>query len=46
MVNTYSNVNKTNNHRSPELIEHKKRPLHMTLEIQVLAYDSHKHMSG
>jgi hypothetical protein len=35
MVNIATNINKTNNHLSPEIIEQKK-PWHMALEIQIL----------
>ena len=38
--------NKTNNHLSHQLIKHKKIPWHMMLEIQVLAWESHKNMVG
>jgi hypothetical protein len=31
----FSQYNKTNHHLSTELIEHTKRPRHMTLEIQI-----------
>jgi hypothetical protein len=35
------------NHLSPQLIEHKKkRPRHMMLEIQVLAWNRHKKCGG
>jgi hypothetical protein len=33
MVNNSTNINKTNNHLSPQIIEHKKGPGHMELEI-------------
>jgi hypothetical protein len=36
MVNNSTNINKTNNHLSPSLAEHKKR---LTLEIRVMAWD-------
>jgi len=35
-----------NNHLSPSFTEHKKGPQHMTLEIQVLAWDRHKNVVG
>ena len=37
---------KRNNHLPSQIIKHKKRPRHMTLEIQVLAWDRHKHLAG
>ena len=37
-------INKTNNHLWPQIIEHKKD--HMTLEIQILAWDSIKTVNG
>jgi len=37
MFNNSTNINKTNNHLSPEITEHKKRPQHMMLEIQFVA---------
>ena len=40
MLNNSTNINKTNNHLSSSLTEHKKRPWHMMLNIQVLAWDS------
>ena len=43
MFNNSTNINKTNNHISPQLTEHKKRSLHMTsLEIHVQGWDRHK----
>ena len=39
MVSTLTNMNKTNNRRSLQTIEHKGRPPHMSLEIQVQACD-------
>ena len=33
MVNNSTNINKTYNHLSPQIIERKKGPLHTTLEI-------------
>ena len=43
MVNNSTNINKTNNHLSPEfqITEHIEDH-NMTLEIQVLAWDRHK----
>ena len=43
MVNNITNINKTNDHLSPRLIEHKK-PWHMKFEIQLLAWDRHEYM--
>ena len=45
MVKNYTNINKTNNHFWHQIIEHKKRRLHMTLEIQVLVWDRHKNVA-
>ena len=39
MVNNATNIKKTNNHLEPQVIEHKKRPRHITLEIQLLVSD-------
>jgi hypothetical protein len=36
MVSKSTNINKANNHLSPQIIEHKKDK---TLEIQLLAWD-------
>jgi hypothetical protein len=41
MNNNSTNINKTNNHLSLQLIEHKK-DRHMMLEIQVHVWDRHK----
>ena len=41
MVNNSTNINKKNNHLSPQIIEHKKGPRHMALDIQVLGWDGH-----
>ena len=41
MVNNSSNTNKTSNHHLPQLIEHKKEPLHMTM-----AWDRHNIWQG
>jgi hypothetical protein len=46
MENNSTNINKTNNHPSPQLTENKKRPRYKTLEIQVLAWDRHINMVG
>jgi len=46
MVSNFTNINKTSNHLSPSLTEHKKRPWHMTLEIHVLVWDRHKNVAG
>jgi len=40
MVNNSSNINKTNNHLPPQIIDY------MALEIQVLSWDRHKHVAG
>ena len=45
MVNNFTNINKTNNHLSPQLTEHKKKR-HMTSEIQVFAWDRQKNVAG
>jgi len=45
MSNT-NNLIKTNKHLSPQLIQHKQKPWHMTLETHVLAWDRHKHVAG
>jgi len=44
MVNKSTNINKTNNHLSNHW--DKKRPQHMVLEIQVLAWNRHKKVVG
>jgi hypothetical protein len=36
MVNNYGNINKTNYHLPSQLTEHKIRPRHMTLLIQMI----------
>lgn len=36
-----TNINKTNNHLSPQKTEHKIRPQHNALEIKVLGFNSH-----
>ena len=41
VINNSTNINKTNNHLSLQLIEHKK-DRHMMLEIQVHVWDRHK----
>ena len=46
MVNNSTDINKTHNHLSSSLTEHKYKPQHMMLEIQVLAWDKHKKMVG
>ena len=40
MINNFTNINKTNNHLSPQLVEH------MTLEIQVLALEQEQKYGG
>jgi selenocysteine-specific translation elongation factor len=44
MVNNSTNINKTNNHLSHYLTEHKKK--HMTLDIQFLAWNRHSNVAG
>ena len=46
MVNNSTNINKTNNHIWPQIIEHKKTMKQMTLEIQVQALDRHTKVVG
>ena len=48
MVNNSTNINKTNNHLSPQVIKHKKKTqiMYITLEIQVLAWDSQNIWEG
>jgi hypothetical protein len=46
MVNNSTNINEMSNHLSPQLTEHKKRPRHMTLEIQALVWHRHKKVAG
>jgi len=41
MVNNSTNINKTINY-----LYTKKKALHMTLEIQILALDRHKNVTG
>ena len=45
MVNNSTNINKANNHPTPQTIDHKK-DYDMALKILVLAWDSHKNVSG
>ena len=48
MVNNSTNyINKMSNHLSAPIIEqtNKKKPQHMMLEIQVLAWDRHKNVA-
>ena len=40
------NFNNKNNHLSPQIIERKKEQLHMTMEIQGLAWDRNKNVTG
>ena len=44
--NNSTNTNKMNYHPSLQTIEHKKRPQHIALEIQVLALDRHTSVVG
>ena len=46
MVSNCTNINKTNNHLSSQIIENKKGSGHMVLEIQVLAWDRCKKVAG
>jgi len=47
MVINSPNINKTNNHLLSKLnSRNTKRSRNMTLEIQVLAWDRHKHVAG
>ena len=46
MVNNSININKMNNHISPQVIEHKRRPQHMLIEIQIQIWDRHKNVAG
>ena len=41
MVNISTNINKTNNHLSLQIIEYEMNPPHMTLEIHVMTKDRH-----
>jgi hypothetical protein len=38
MINNSTNINKTNNTLSPEIIEHKK-------DLEVMTWDRHKHVA-
>lgn len=40
-----TNITKTNNHLSSQLIEHIKKTPHMMLEIELLASDKHKNVA-
>ena len=44
MVSNSTNTNKINNHLSPQITEHKKKPPHTTLEIQVLFWERQQTM--
>jgi hypothetical protein len=48
MVNNSTDINKTNNYLSPYVTEYQEKTLqHMTLEIQILAYQNkHKNVVG
>jgi hypothetical protein len=46
MVNNSTNINKTNNHIWPQIIEHKKAMKQMTLAIQVQTLDMHTKVVG
>jgi hypothetical protein len=43
MVNKFTNINKTNNHFSSQIIEIEEKN-HGTLKIQALDWESHKHI--
>ena len=38
-------VRKTNNHLSLQSAEHKKKPWHMALEIEVMAWDMYRNVA-
>jgi hypothetical protein len=45
MVNNYTNINKTINHLSPQIIEHKNdHDIIMLMGREVLAWDRHKNV--
>ena len=45
--NNSTYINKTSKHRSPSFTDHKKRkPRHMSLEIEVMVWNSHKKTAG
>ena len=46
MVNNSTNINKTNNHLSPQKTEHKIRSQHNAMEIQDLVFDSHNNVAA
>ena len=46
MVTNSTNMNKTNNHLSSHPTEHNNKPVHMTLEIEDLAWDRHNTCGG
>jgi len=46
MVNNPTDINKINNHRSPQIIEHKKDHDTMTSEIQILPWDRFINVAG
>jgi hypothetical protein len=41
-----TNINKTNNQLSPQIVKHKKKPGNKALEIQALFLDRHKNVVG
>jgi hypothetical protein len=45
MVNNSTNINKSINYLSPQIIKHKQRPRLKALEAHVLAWDKHKNMA-
>ena len=44
IINKFTNINKANNHLSPQLIEYRKRSWHMTLEIHVIAWNMRRNV--
>jgi hypothetical protein len=46
MLNNTTNINKTNNHSSSQIIEHKKLAQHRVWEILVLALTGTKQICG
>ena len=46
IVNNSANINKTNNHLSTQLVDHKKKTTTYDMENQVLTWDRHKDVAG
>ena len=46
MVNNSTNINKKNNHLSPQAIEHKQKSWNMELKILVLVWYRYKYVAG